>query len=340
MHFMKKNHFFLKISLFIAFSSIFSEAYFQKKDAGQEVFAFSSTFQSPRSAAMEFSNAAEPSFDLGITFLNPAGLQLPDGKKTAVQFFWHTGEFAESQGVLSFAKQMETLTFQISYGWITYGSIDGYDEYGKKTGISHEPISQTLALSAMMPFKHLNIGTTIKVPSDKLADDKNDRTAYGLAFDFGISFVSDSKRFGISVLGRDFGTMIRDYTDDGEDEHYAMAETFAVAGFFKPRRIPQLALYTETNFPRYAEPSFHLGAEYSLSQFFFVRAGFSRTWLDLSRDFKDLFLSKSRPSESNEARLFSLGLGYIYKIIALDYSFSYLTSELGLEHRVSLQLSF
>ena len=84
----------------------------------------------------------------------------------------------------------------------------------------------------------------------------------------------------------------------------------------------------------------NLGAEYALGEFFRIRAGFTRTWLDISRDFKELASSSSRPDETNEARLFSLGLGYNSSLFAFDYAFSYLASSLGFEHRLGLRVEF
>lgn len=322
------------------FCSIDALAYFQRHEAGQEVFSFSSTFHSPRNTATEHSNAAEQTSDPGITLLNPAALRLQDGKKNTAAIYWQTGDLAENQGLITYARALSTITVQASYGWISYGGIDGIDEYGEETGVTHEPLSQLVALSAMVPLKHINVGASIKLATDKLSGEENDRTAMGLAFDWGISWIAESRLYGITIAARDFGAMIRDYVDDNDDETYAMAQVFAISGFLKPRTLPRLALYAESSFPRYAESALHLGAEYSLSQYFFIRGGFTRTWLDLSRDAKELFASNSRPGESNEARLFSLGLGYALGPLALDYAFSYLTQGIGTEHRIGVRFSF
>ncbi len=320
--------------------AISANAYFQRHEAGQEVFSFSSTFQSPRSTATEHANAAEPTNDPGITLLNPAALELPDRAKNIAAIYWQTGDLAENQGTITFARKLSLITVQATYGWISYGGVDGYDEMGNETGVTHEPLSQLMALSAGIPLQHIRVGATVKLATDKLSGEEDDRTAMGLAFDWGISWLAASRLYGVSITARDFGTMIRDYVDDGDDEKYAMGQTFALSGFLRPRSMPRLALYAESTFPRYAESALHLGAEYSLSQYFFLRGGFSRTWLDLSRDFKELTASSERPGESNEVRLFSLGLGYAYGPFALDYAFSYLTQGIGMEHRIGLRFGF
>lgn len=337
---MEKFRFLNRSALAICLAATAAFAYFQRHEAGQEVFSFTSTFQSPRSAALEFSAAAAPSTDLGITLLNPAAIRIQEGKNNAAGVYWETGDFAENQGTIAYARQLSTMTVQATYGWIAYGDIDGYDESGNETGETYSPLSQLFALSASIPLRWIQTGVTVKMVTDKLADDDGDRMAIGLAFDWGISWLSKSNRLGLSLTARDFGAMLRDYTDDGEDDDYAMAETFALSAFFIPRFLPRLTIFAESTFPRYSECALRLGAEYALSKYFFLRAGFSRTWLDLTRDFKELVLSDSRPGESNEARLFSLGLGYAYGPVGLDYAFSYLTQGLGSEHRLGLRFSF
>lgn len=332
--------FFSRIILFFLFSAGILHAYFGRNEAGQEVFSFSSTFHSPRNAALEFSSAAKPSIDLGITLLNPAALRLPGNKNNAAAIFFHTGDFAENQGVVSYARRLQTLTIQASYGWLSYGEIEGYDEWGNETGKTYSPISQLFSLSASIPLRLIHVGMSVRFLTDKLADELGDRVALGLSTAWGISWVSSSNRLGISISARDFGTMIRDYVDDGEDSHYAMAETFALSAFFRFKKIPKLSLFGETTFPRYSECALRLGAEYALSQNFFLRGGFSRTWIDLTRDFKELIGAGTRPGESNESRLFSLGMGYAIKFLLIDYAFSYLTQGLGFEHRIGLQIEF
>ena len=337
---MKNFHFFSKIFIFLVLFSSISYSYFKQNDAGQEVFSFVSLFQSPRNIALENANAAEPSTDPGISFLNPAALRVPEGQKNNLAFYWNTGDLSENQGLITYVRELNPLILQASYGWISYGDIEEIDENAEETGKTHSPLSQLFAVSAFIPFKHIQVGVTSKLITDKLTDDSGDRTALGLAFDWGISWISSSARYGFSLSARDFGAMLRDYSDNDENSSYAMSETFALSAFLKPRPIPRLALYGETTFPRYSESTLRLGAEYTLSQYFFLRAGFSRTWLDISRDFKELFSSASRPGESNEVRLFSLGLGYAYSNFALDYAFSYLTQGIGLEHRVGIRFAF
>ena len=167
--------------------------------------------------------------------------------------------------------------------------------------------------------------------------------SYRSACDFYVGRIPDLHSDGegrISFVGKDFGAMLRGYVKDNADDSYPLSQTFAIGGFVKPRSVPRLTLFAETDFPRYAEPDLNLGAEYALGEFFRIRAGFTRTWLDISRDFKELASSSSRPDETNEARLFSLGLGYNSSLFAFDYAFSYLASSLGFEHRLGLRVEF
>ena len=313
--------------------------YFSKHDAGQEVFSFLSTFDSPRNAALEKSAAALPTTDPSIVQLNPAAVLIADGKKRVAVAHWQTGEFADNQGTLSYTTQYKKFILQFSYNWISYGSITGYDEYGEENGSEYKPFSQLVTATVAFPMKHIRFGATLKFVSDKLTGDTGDQTAMAAAFDWGLTWMSDTKNYGFSFVARDFGAMLRSYVKNGSDD-YPLSQTFAFGGFFKPRSVPRLTLFGEADFPRYAEPDLNLGAEYALGEYFRIRAGFTRTWLDLSRDFKELASSSSRPDETNEARLFSLGLGYNSSLFAFDYAFSVLPESLGYEHRIGLRVEF
>ena len=315
-------------------------AYFNQGVAGQEGFSFVNTFDSPRNASLEKSAGAANSTDPTITQINPAAVILPAEKNHIASFHWQTGDFAENQGSLFYTTHYNKYILQVSYNWLSYGTIDGYDEYGKETGKYYEPFSQLATATVAFPLKHIRFGATFKFATDKLTDDSGDRTALGTAFDWGLTWQSQNNRYGIALMGRDFGCLLRDYVDDGEDEYYPMSQTFAIATFFRPKILPRLTLFVDSDFPRFQESFLSLGGEYALGESFFIRAGFERTWLDLTRDGKQLFASKDRPDETNNAHMLSAGIGYSTNLFALDYSFSYLAEGMGHEHRLGLRINF
>ncbi len=334
--------FFLKkISLLavpVLFLAVSAPAYFKKNDTGEEVFSFLSTFSSARSAALENANSAKPSSNPGTSLQNPAILDLGN-RKNAIAFSWQTGELASNQGYLAYARQLKSMTLQISYGWIRYGEVDGYDEQGNATGKSYKPQSSVSALTLAMPLPHLQFGSTVKFATDLLTGEENDQTAMAIAFDWGLLWQATSRKFGFALTARNFGKMIRAYVKDG-DTDYGLEETFAVSGFFIPGALPRFTLYAESTFPRYAEPAVSVGGEYAVGSSLFVRVGFSRTWLDISRDVKEIFSSNDRPDETHNARFFSTGLGYAGDRFSIDYAFSYFAQGLGTEHRIGLGLQF
>ena len=71
---------FLTTAFALLAASVASFAYFSQGDAGQEVFSFINTFDSPRNAALEKSAGAGISTDPTITQLNPAAVILPENK--------------------------------------------------------------------------------------------------------------------------------------------------------------------------------------------------------------------------------------------------------------------
>ena len=315
-----------------------ANAYFSQGDQGEEIFSFLSTFDSPRNAALEKAASAVPSTDPTIVQLNAAALRLPDGTKRVGEIHWQTGAMADNQGSISYTSSYRKFLYQISYNWLDYGTIDGYDEYGNSTGKEYNPFSQLTTATVSYAMTHINVGATVKFASERLTDDAGDRTAWGAAFDWGISWQSLSKIFGFAVVARDFGMLLRDYVDDGIDEYYPMSQMLGISMYYRPAILPRLTIMTESDFPRYAEPKFALAGEYALGQSFFIRAGFTRAWLDITRDFKQLLSANSRPDEAQSARMLSAGLGYNSKLFSIDYAFSYLAQGLGVEHRIGLRV--
>lgn len=333
---------FLKKSLPIALAllgAVPAAAYFKKNDSGKEAFSFLESFISARNAALEKSDAARASSDPGSVLQNPASIFLDSLQKNAIAFSWQTGDFADNQGFIAYARNLGSMIVQASYGWIRYGDIDGYDELGNETGESYSPQSSIAALTLSMPLPHFQFGTTFKFATDLLAEDAGDQTAMAIAFDWGLRWQSSSRKFGFAFAARNFGKMIRAYVENG-DTDYGLEETFAFSGFYVPGALPRLSLFAETTFPRYAEPAVSVGGEYAIGSSLFLRLGFSRTWLDISRDVKELLSSSDRPNETNNARMLSAGLGYSGSRFSLDYSFSYLAEGLGTEHRIGLGLKF
>lgn len=331
---------FLTISLVGFALPVASHAYFTQGDAGQEVFSFMNTFDSPRNAALEKSAGALPSTDPTITQLNPAAVLLPEGKNHVVSAHWQTGDMSENQGSLFFTTRYGKFILQATYNWLDYGTIDGYDEEGVATNVEYQPFSQLATATVSFPMTHFQFGATLKFASDKLTEEDGDRTALGAAFDWGLAWQSASRLIGISLVGRDFGCLLRDYVDDGDDQFYPMSQTFDISAYFKSRSFRRFTLFVDSNFPRFQEAFLNLGGEYTLGSHFAIRAGFSRTWLDLYRDALELMASKDRPDETNRAHMLSAGLGYTSSLFALDYGFSYLAEGLGLEHRMGLRVNF
>lgn len=315
-------------------------AYFTQGDAGQEVFSFINTFDSPRNAALEKSAGAALSSDPTITQLNPAAFVMPENKNHVASAHWQTGDMADNQGSIFYTGHYGKYIFQMSYNWLSYGSIDGYDEYGNATDKTYEPFSQLATATFAFPLRHFRFGATLKFAADKLTDESGDRTALGAAFDWGIAWQSPSNRYGLAFMARDFGCLLRDYVDDGNDEYYPMSQAFALAAYLRPAILPRLTVFLDSDFPRYQEAFLSLGGEYALGQHFFARIGLQRTWLDLVRDVKELFASEDRPDETNNAHMLSAGLGYTMDLFSLDYSFSYLAEGMGHEHRLGLRVNF
>lgn len=327
--------------VFLVTCPVLCHAYFSQDNAGEEAFSFISTFDSPRNASLERSAGASPSTDPSITQLNPASLKVQEGKTYIFQANWQTGDIAENQGSLYFTTNYNKYALQLAYNWYDVGTIDGVNTDGNYNGEKYDPIGHLITGTIAYPMKYINFGASLKFIAERLSVQMPiDRMAFGVAFDWGISWQSKDKIVGLALAARDMGVTVRDYTDDNEDDHFPLSQTFSISGYLHPKSIRRMTIYTSTDAPRFGQANFNLGAEYALGESFTIRGGWTRSWLDIIRDIKELAASEDRPDESNENRLLSLGLGYSSRLFALDYSFSYLAEDFGMEHRIGLRVGF
>ena len=104
---MNFKHFLTTVSALLAIP-VASHAYFTQGDAGQEVFSFINTFDSPRNAALEKSAGAGVSTDPTITQLNPAAVILPENKNHIASVHWH-GNIIRASAQITLTKDGEKM---------------------------------------------------------------------------------------------------------------------------------------------------------------------------------------------------------------------------------------
>lgn len=312
-------------------------AYFGKSNEGRAVFTWTALLQTPRTIAMGGSAGALPSEDAGAASMNPAAYR--QNANYLVAAAWQSGDFVERQGLLFVGHQAGPFRVLHTYGFVDNGSVDGYDEAGEATGVVHRPLAQTYAATLAWSMEHFQLGWTGRLLWERLSESTDAQTAVGTSFDWGLQWQPSSPRYGLAFAARNLGTMLRPYVKNGETD-FATSSELAISSYFRPATLPRLALTGEASAPRYAPVAVSLGGEYSLGSSLFLRAGLQRNAIDVIRQVRSVFASEDTPEKTGTHRMFSVGAGYQYRWIGVDYSFSYLEESMGSEHRLGLKGSF
>lgn len=324
----------VRFSLFVLLLFAASHAYFGKENESLAVFGWVSLLQSPRTAAFEGAGSALQSRDFGAALMNPA---LLSGEDFGGGASWQGGDFADNQGVLAFSHSFLTGRMQHTWGFVDNGEVPHYGYDGEPTGISSHPIAQYYAITAAFPMKLFKFGITGRYFWDRLSEVDGGQVAMGLAMDWGFLLNLNSSRYGLALIGRNFGGLFRPYTKGGETGFATISE-FAIGGFW--RSSQNFTWLLECSAPRYSPAAGKLGFEYHFSEPVLLRAGIQRELIDVFRYARSVFDSNEDTPKAGHHRLFSLGAGYKIKSFALDYSYSMLIEGMGYEQRIGFSGNF
>jgi hypothetical protein len=332
------------VTLYLLLFFAFSYAYFGKENEAQAVFGWAMLLQSPRTVAFEGAGSAYPSQDFGAALMNPALLQ---GNGFGAGISWQGGDFANNQGIAVFTHPLSIGgvggRMQHTYGVVDNGEVLHYDDEGNPENTASYPIAQYYAITAAFPMKHFKFGITGRYLWERLTELVTDpehppQAGMGLAMDWGFLWDSGSARYGFAVMGRHLGRQIRSYVKDSKYNDFALASELAASTFWRPNQ--NITWLLECSAPRYSPAVGKLGFEYRFSESIFIRTGMQRELIDVVRFARSVFDSNENAPRAGYYRLFSVGAGYNFMNIALDYSFSMLIEGMGSEHRVALSGNF
>jgi hypothetical protein len=321
---------------------VFSHAYFGKENEGLTVFGWSMLLQSPRTVSFEGAGSAFPSQDFGAALMNPALLQ-GDGLGAGIS--WQGGDLAKDQGIAVFSHPLsigETAgRMQHTYGVLSHGQVQHYNEEGERQDIASYPVAQYYAVTAAFPLTNFSFGITGRYLWERLSEHSEDgrepQAGMGLAMDWGFLWNFGSARYGFGLMGRHFGQQIRPYVKGGANG-FALASELAASAFWRSNQ--DFTWLFECSAPRYSPAIGKLGLEYRFAEPILLRAGMQRELIDVVRYARSAFDSNEDAVKAGYYRLFSAGAGYRYLNFVLDYSYSMLIEGMGSEHRIALSGSF
>lgn len=181
---------------------------------GEKTYQFLELTNSARVAALGGMQVAiNDSTDLNLPYHNPALLHKDMEKMVLVNY---VNYFADvNYGYASFAKSYDSLgNFALGMHYINYGDFREATETGQLTGNNFTAAEYALNIIYSNNYKRLRYGANIK-PVLSIFESYQ---SFGIAADVGISLSSKNGLTNVALVGRNIGTQITTYYQDGNRE--------------------------------------------------------------------------------------------------------------------------
>lgn len=249
--------------------------------------------------------------DASAVSINPAAMTEIAGQQAV---------FMHNETVLDLSQ--EYISYTSSYGGSAWGASLVYMDMGSQQAYSTTNVSQgsfrpnsyalTLAYGKQLTDNDaykLSYGAAFKYIREKIASESG--TAY--AIDAGLLFKPKRSNWRVALVVQNIGTKIKlGSTSD------PLPMTFRIGTAYDLPKMP-LTLSADLLSIKDSDPEFHFGAEYSLSSYIRLRAGYN--------------------SDDDLDNGFTFGLGFSQEAFGLDYAFIPM-GVFGDSHRFSFAAKF
>ena len=181
---------------------------------GEKTYQFLELTNSARVAALGGNQVAiNDSTDLNLPFHNPALLHKEMQKSVLVNY---VNYFADvNYGYASYSKSYDSVgNFALGMHYINYGDFREATETGQLTGNNFTAAEYALNIIYSNRYKRLRYGANIK-PILSIFESYQ---SFGIAVDLGVSLSSKNGLTTVALVGRNIGTQITTYYEDGNRE--------------------------------------------------------------------------------------------------------------------------
>lgn len=303
----------LILTVFAAATSAFA----QSSGAGSAEFVFLRNFQGARMAGMVGIPAAGE--ELGSMTYQPASFARLTTTRVEVGSRYQMPGM--STGSASYATKLASGVVAGRFDFLSSGEIEGISSNNELTGKVHKPSEMMFDIAFAEPLgDRLAWGIGAKAVQENL--DIDGSQAWGLALDLGATFQPGSRRLSYALYMANLGAKLSGHTRT-ERDYGSLPLTFGFDTRFTPSNPRGLNLLLDIQKPLDNEIMVRLGAEYKVSKYVDVRAGWRtdvqeisdafRTWV-LSRDIEEsAALHDLRWSLGGTVRAGDLGLTYAFQ---------------------------
>lgn len=195
--------------LFLSVAALFAMQYTFAQVGGKHAYQFLTLVGTPRQAALGGNNITNYDGDVNQPFFNPATINEEMDNKFAVNFGKYYGDI--TYGTAAYSKTFNNeRNFHVGVSYLNYGSIDGYDELGQKTGsFSGSDLALSVGYAHHIIGTYFHFGANIKVISSTL-DSYN---SIGAAADIAGIYTNPETGWNIAMAFRNIGTQLTTYND-------------------------------------------------------------------------------------------------------------------------------
>ncbi|MEW6102276.1 MAG: PorV/PorQ family protein [bacterium] len=253
--------------------------------------------------------------DVSACYFNPAGLaQLDETRREGLFMLLRPMTGVESL-IMSFgAIAIPVVPYGVFGGAFTYY---GYGEMDKHTNDDGTPDGKWSAYDFALSTSFakwvkpniMSLGGSLKVVNGKI----DDESAIAFTVDLGGLYKTPKKGLNVGCAIKNLGSNMK-YDEDGFSLPLSLK---AGVSYSLPKN---LLILSDLTIPNDNDPYLGLGAEYSLKEMFFIRAGY-----------------KTGPED--EGKGFTIGLGTKYLSYNFDYAYQPF-GKLGDSHRLSVKATF
>lgn len=199
-----------KLTFLLLFTTIFT-AYSQV--GGESVYRFLNLVSSPRQAALGSKTITLYDYDVNQPLYNPATINEEMDGKLALNYANYLGDVSYGTASYAYTYDKHLNTFHGGVTYINYGKFDGRDEQGNATGsFTGNEVALSLGYAYNVPYTKLHLGANAKIISSSLESYQS----FGVAADFGATYIDDKNDINYALVVRNFGTQITTYSGTNE----------------------------------------------------------------------------------------------------------------------------
>lgn len=336
----------LRLSLLVLCCSVthFSSA---QRLGGQAVFNFLELSNAPQLSALGGINVSNISTDLSLGVHNPGLLTEQMDRNLSVNFNSMYAGIKNYQLNGAYFAAKPAITFSAGISYLDYGTIPQTDALGNESGI-FRPGDFVIHVSGSRQYSNrIRYGATLKYISSNYGLYK----ANGIAVDAGIVYFDSTRRIQASVVLKNMGAQLRNYTDTKGsslpfDLQVGITKRLADAPVqfsLTAHHLHQFNIrYRDTLFNN--ENGFPRGGSGFADQLFrhFIAACqvYVGERLEITAAYNHLRRAElSIPGATNGLNGFSLGLGALFSKLQLRYARTYYQSSSAYNH-LGINLNF